>query len=146
MKLTIDFETPDKCENCKFREYYGGISGSGWKCKIFDGKISKNDYRNGKKISDYCLTDTELKYMLHAIGYKKEKVKRGRYFAYRNYFNTNYVDKVWQGLKEKGFAKLINVYGGELADFKVTEKGMKVLESYIGCRILEKECNYEKNK
>lgn len=136
MQVTLDISFPSKCKNCIYRQYYRDTYGSSWKCRLFDGEISNNDYRKDKKISDYCLTDTELEYMLHAIGYKKEKVKRGRYFAYRNYFNINYTNKVWQGLKERGFAKLINIYGGELADFEVTEKGMKVLETIIHYKIV----------
>lgn len=136
MQVTLDIAFPNKCRNCTFREYYRDKTGSCWKCRLFEGEVSNNDYRKDKKISDYCLTDTELERMLHAIGYERNRVKKGRYYAYRNYYNTKCNDVIWRGLEARELAENTRVFDGEIADFAVTKKGIEVLESILKCKIV----------
>lgn len=142
MKITIDFNPPTLCRQCKFREHHRTNElGNVWRCKLYDGGISNTEYyQTDKRISILCLTDIELHNMLHSIGYERGSVKRGFYKPYRNYYYTLNTDRTWDRLlrEELAAVKTSNVDMGSV-EYYITRKGLDVLATHIGCKIKDGE-------
>ena len=88
---------------------------------------------------DIAITEKQLGYMKHAIGYERKAVKRGKYNAYRNRFITNDLDGNWQKLVENGFAEGAPFNGGGGDNpriYWVTEKGYTLLERILEVKIV----------
>lgn len=84
-------------------------------------------------MSEIAITIEQLDNMKHAIGYKRDTVKRGKYTAYRNYFATSVADEHWERLCEKGCAFSQN--GKKYVFYHLTEKGFELLEMILDIRI-----------
>lgn len=82
----------------------------------------------------------QVELMLHCIGYTPQRVKRGKYIAFRNYFTTNGPRWDWDRLVEYGYAEVEPFSKGCSPDAKmysVTRKGMDFLEGITGIKIEE---------
>jgi len=74
--------------------------------------------------------------MKHAIGFRREKVKRGKYIAWRNYFCCYGGSKDWDHLVSLGFAIVDRDRAG--ADYYfVTAEGLELLASVLEIKIVE---------
>lgn len=76
------------------------------------------------------LTAKQIDCMKHAIGFHTNKVKRGKFIAFRNYFACGNIDENWEYLQFWGLA--INPC---LGYYKVSRNGIKLLEEILGVRI-----------
>lgn len=79
------------------------------------------------------ITIEQLDNMKHAIGYKRDKVKHGKYEAYRNYFTASTTDESWQQLVEKGYA--LCTKGEKAMIYNLSEKGFELLEVLLDIKI-----------
>lgn len=77
--------------------------------------------------------------MKHAIGFRGNKVKRGKYEAYRNYYASNGKDADWEWLVKLGFAREREPIGNEYTYYYVTRPGLEYLEKLLEVRIFERE-------
>ena len=88
------------------------------------------------------ITIHQLELMKHAIGLDqtKAKPKRGKYTAYRNYFNTSGKNEEWAALVKLGVAKS-NVGNQEIYPnsvfYHVSEDGLRMMEENLGFKIVE---------
>jgi hypothetical protein len=84
------------------------------------------------------MTNEQINDMKHAIGYDSNQVKRGKYDAYRNFFNTGIdKDESWELLVENGYAIQSTCFGQNI--YRVTRKGIDFLESILSVKIIEKD-------
>ncbi len=85
---------------------------------------------------DVMLSAKHIDYMKHAIGYRREDIKRGKYQAYRNYFTTVDRDPVWEYLCDYGLAKR---HDSSLTGvlYIVMPAGIRLLADITGIQILE---------
>lgn len=84
------------------------------------------------------ITVDQLHLMKHAIGYKADKVKNGRYEAYRNHYTVSGPDAEWDALvgQNLAFKCLFRPTGSNrITSYYVSEKGLKLLEKILGIRI-----------
>ena len=87
----------------------------------------------------FSVDKMQLKYMLHCIGFVKQKVSNNKYLAWRNYFITSNHDEeldnlVIQGLAVKRDFKLGG--GPNTQCYSVSEEGFKYLESILNIKII----------
>lgn len=88
------------------------------------------------------ITIEQLDNMKHAIGYRREKVKKnGKYEAYRNYYFTPTPDESWQDLVNKGYAIRgivcnANTYTPMFC-YSVSAKGKYLLECLLDIKIVD---------
>lgn len=76
-----------------------------------------------------------LKMMLHAIGYRPEYIKGGKYLYYRNYYGTSPENiRNWERLADKGYARR----DGDTGIFVLTRKGLDHLVGILGIEIYDK--------
>lgn len=92
--------------------------------------------------SFHCVPDDErakklLSVMQHCIGLDNEKPKRGRYFPYRNYYETGNEHPMWEALIEKGLA--LKTSNGVYA---LTPQGMACLSGVLGIHIYSPVARY----
>lgn len=76
----------------------------------------------------------QLDDMKHAIGYSRDKVKKGTYKAYRNYY-ADTENESWNELIKKGYAERYN--GRDYINYSVSEKGIELLENILDIKITE---------
>lgn len=81
------------------------------------------------------ITIEQLDNMKHALGYKRDKVKRGKYEAYRNYYATPTIDESWQQLVDKGYAICGKV--NKYVLYSVSAKGKELLECLLDIKIVD---------
>lgn len=80
------------------------------------------------------MTLEQINNMKHCIGYDRKHVKRGKYEAYRNYFNVgDSKDDSWDELVTEGYARQYERFDQII--YCVSEKGMKLLESILDIQI-----------
>lgn len=89
-------------------------------------------------MKDIKLSLRQIQIMKHAIGFDRNRIRKGRYEAYRNRYITN-CDKDWEELIEIGFANKKTFDLEKTVMYFVTETGMKYLEMLFECMIIEKE-------
>ena len=88
------------------------------------------------------ITLEQIENMKHAIGFRRDRIKRGKYVAYRNYYTTSNINLSWENLVEFGYAtkrKLDNGVGDDPQVYFVTKKGIEALGRFLGVRIVEDE-------
>ena len=77
--------------------------------------------------------------MKHALGFDNVSPKRGKFSAYRNYYDSGgKQDPDWDEMVEQGYAKRgegTGCYKGWW--YSVTPEGIKLLEGIVGVRIVE---------
>lgn len=86
---------------------------------------------------DIKLTVEQINDMKHAVGFRQDKVKRGKYIAWRNYFASYGIIAGWEeliklGLAEKRLVEKMNYY-------RVTEKGLNYLADLLSIKIVESD-------
>ena len=77
------------------------------------------------------VTINQLDNMKHAIGYKRDSVKRGKYRSYRNYYASGATDESWEHLINQGYATGGNGY------YHVSEKGFELIENILDIKIVD---------
>jgi hypothetical protein len=84
------------------------------------------------------MTVQQINLMKHCIGYDPRHVKRGKYEAYRNYFNTgDEKDADWEELVSLGYAKQYERFGQII--YCVTDSGKRLLEEILDVKITERD-------
>jgi hypothetical protein len=82
------------------------------------------------------LTLEQINDMKHCIGFGRGRVKRGKYEAYRNYYNTGeFTDESWDELVIQGYAKQYSRFD-QFIIYCVTEKGIRLLEEILDVKIV----------
>ena len=84
----------------------------------------------------------QLDYMKHAIGLRKDRIKRHKYEYFRNYYSLSVICPVWEDLVSKGFAysrgnESHYSEGGKV--YSVTRKGMDLLEELTMVKITQRD-------
>lgn len=77
--------------------------------------------------------------MKHAIGYSADRVKRGKYRAYRNYYTAPNPVPGWEELVAAGIAAKRHDEKRLYYMYRLTEAGIAMLADIIGIRIVEEE-------
>lgn len=88
------------------------------------------------------LTLQQIQDMKHAIGFRRDLVKKGRYKAYRNHYTTSIPEESWDELVEGGYAKgrpFTSGGGPNPMIYHVTEEGLMVLEQILEVDIKEED-------
>ena len=88
-------------------------------------------------MSAIAVRQAALEKMEHAIGFRFDKVKHGKYIAYRNHYaSPRCDDNDWKYLVSVGYAEQ-----GEITQncimYHVTREGMDFIERVTGIEILE---------
>ncbi|MNJ77717.1 hypothetical protein D3C77_752840 [compost metagenome] len=84
------------------------------------------------------MTVDQINGMKHCIGYEISRVKKGKYEAYRNYYNNGeQKDDGWEELVSKGYAKQYVRFDQII--YCVTDEGKKLLESILDIKITERD-------
>jgi hypothetical protein len=86
------------------------------------------------------ITVAQIANMKHCIGFRGDRVKRGKYVAYRNYFTTADDNESWDDLVSRGMAnKRPHHYGvGKNPQvYSLSEKGIEFLAKLLGVKIVE---------
>ena len=74
--------------------------------------------------------------MEYAIGYRYDRIKRRKYKAFRNRFNENTSNPMWDGLVTIEYAEKYICKDG-MIDYCVTRKGLDFLERILDIIIEE---------
>lgn len=85
------------------------------------------------------ITLKQIENMKHAIGFQRDRVKRGKYIAFRNYYTTNDINLSWENLVEFGYAtrrKLNGHVGDNGQVYFVAKKGFELLERLFEVKIV----------
>ena len=77
----------------------------------------------------------QIKVMKHAIGFSRDKVKRGKYIAWRNYFCSYEPSEPWERLVSLGLAE--KSIRERAIYYFVTDEGLKMLSSVLEIQIIE---------
>jgi hypothetical protein len=78
----------------------------------------------------------QLRLMKHAIGFDRDKVKRGKYVAWRNCFvNGKKPDDEWEKLVNQGLAEKYSRFC-EIC-YYVSEEGINLLSEILDVKIIE---------
>ena len=81
------------------------------------------------------MTIEGIKKLKHSIGLDVQKPKRGKYVAYRNYYDAgNTSDADLDQMVEEGYAL---THHGHNHWYCVSEKGIKMLEELMGIKIVD---------
>ncbi len=90
-------------------------------------------------MDDIKLSLRQIEKMEHAIGFSRDKIKKNKYKAYRNWYIVNQPDKDWEELAFIGYAnkRLLDIE--KQIVYHVSELGMKYLGILLGCIIMEEE-------
>lgn len=81
------------------------------------------------------MTVDHIELMKHCIGYTQRSVKRGKYEAYRNFYNSGEErDPAWDELVAEGLAKQFIRF--EQYFYCLTEKGIELLERILEVKIV----------
>lgn len=87
------------------------------------------------------ITIYQLNLMKHAIGFKRDKVKRGKYIAWRNYFCSYEPCEPWDKLVSLGMAVKSTQEKSGCFDsavyYSVTHEGIEVLSDVLEVQIVE---------
>jgi hypothetical protein len=81
----------------------------------------------------------QIRVMKHAIGIRKDRIKRGVYKAFRNYFLVSISQDDWEDLVSKGYAEVDRKGGfnGDKVVYYVTRQGLDLLEELTFVKIKE---------
>ncbi|MBQ2894962.1 MAG: hypothetical protein IJE92_05535 [Clostridia bacterium] len=84
------------------------------------------------------LSSTQVQILRHSLGMDNKPIMNNRYHAYRNYFETSFdaPNKSCDLLKHWGLMEAKPHQRG--ITFRVTEKGIKVLQEFLGIEIIIK--------
>lgn len=86
-----------------------------------------------------AVRSSALEKMEHAIGFRFDRVKRGKYIAFRNYFAApRSDDNDWIHLTNIGYAEQGEVTQNCIM-YHVTRAGMDFIESVTGVTIVEED-------
>lgn len=88
------------------------------------------------------LTLQQIQDMKHAIGFRRNLVKKGKYKAYRKHYTTSMPDESWEELVVGGYAKVRQFPQGRGQNpmiYHVTAEGLKVLEQILEVDIKEED-------
>ena len=77
----------------------------------------------------------QIKVMKHALGFRRDKVKRGKYIAWRNYFCSYEPCEQWEKLVNLGLA--VKSLRDKAIYYFVTDEGLKMLSSVLEIQIIE---------
>lgn len=91
-------------------------------------------------MSEDSITLKQIKNMKHAIGYRRERVKRNKYIMFRNYYTTNGNNQSWDelvGLELANKRYYHNGCGDNPQVYFVSKKGIELLEQLLECKIVE---------
>lgn len=89
-----------------------------------------------KTYEDITITVSQINKMKHAIGIKRDSIKRYKYTAFRNYYYLSEKNEEWENLINRGFAvKHISDTGGNW--YYVTKTGLQFLEKLMFIKIEE---------
>lgn len=84
------------------------------------------------------LSESQIRKMQHSLGMDNKKPKRGKYEAYRNYYNTSIEDQELENLITLGLANKrvgIGAYPGIW--YHITEAGIAYLGKIMNLKITE---------
>lgn len=82
------------------------------------------------------MTVDQINDMKHCIGYEQRNVKRGKYIAYRNYYNTGGERELgWDELVEQGYANHWQRFDQHY--YCLVQKGFDYLQEILGVKITE---------
>ena len=84
------------------------------------------------------VTIEQIDLMKHAIRYERNKIKKGKYTAWRNHFCTDRGDEDWEHLRKLKFATILDNSGGFVCYF-VSREGMNLLENLLDIKIIEED-------
>ena len=84
------------------------------------------------------LTESQIRKMQHSLGMDNKKPKRGKYEAYRNYYNSSNDDPDLEELVKIGYVTKRNGSGSFSGVwYHVSESGIKYLEGVMKLKITE---------
>ncbi len=111
---------------------------------ITDEQLLDISGKIAEKLAPFPVTKYWIDLMKHAIGYRPEKVKSGRYVAYRNYFATNAELPDWENMVQAGLA--VKVHQSREIVYHLSDKGFEFLSDILGIQILTTEEESEDEK
>jgi hypothetical protein len=88
------------------------------------------------------ITLKQIENMKHCIGFRKDRIMRKKYVAFRNYYTTSDDNKSWDELAILGLAEkrsFPNGVGNNPQCYFVTKKGLELLERLLECKIVEEK-------
>ncbi|HHY27202.1 MAG TPA: hypothetical protein GX523_10765 [Desulfitobacterium dehalogenans] len=89
---------------------------------------------------DLTITAEQTDDMKHCIGFDAQRVKRGKYKAYRNRYITSDDNRGWDDLVSKGLAKkqsFENGIGENPQLYFLSKEGFRFLGGILGVKITE---------
>lgn len=87
--------------------------------------------------SDIKLSLYQIEMMQHAIGFDRNKIKKGRYEAYRNRYIVNKPNEAWEELVSIGYATKREFEIEKQIAYYLSDLGIKYLGVLFGCIITE---------
>lgn len=157
MILGYSFDTVDQKAVNKLINQYVGF----WKSIGIKTDHSKDDktanytipvnWIGGEDLTDEQLLDaaeyirqrlssvsmSQIDDMKHAVGYRADRVKDGKYYAFRNFFAVNKEQPEWEDLVIRGLATKRKQFNETV--YHVTGEGFKLLSSVLEVQVLPEE-------
>jgi hypothetical protein len=79
----------------------------------------------------------QIKAMIHAIGFRRDKVKRGKYIALLNYYCLYEPGEDWEKLVQLGLATKNLSCDSKATYYHVSDDGLMILSRLLDVRIIE---------
>lgn len=83
------------------------------------------------------ITAAQISDLKHAIGYKRERIKDGKYYAWRNFFGVSKEDPQWEDLVLRGLATKRKQFDETV--YHVSGEGFKLLSEILDMEVLPQE-------
>ena len=81
------------------------------------------------------VTLEQIRLIKHTLGFSKDKVKRGKYQAYRNYYCAGGIEEEFEELVEMELA--VKAIRQEQVYYFITAKGIQLLADFTEVKITE---------
>lgn len=88
-------------------------------------------------MKNISITARQISDLKHAIGYKPDKIKDGKYYAWRNFFGLSKECEQWEDLINRGLATK-NIVLGEIV-YHVSDEGFKLLSEVLDVEVLPEQ-------
>jgi predicted transcriptional regulator len=82
------------------------------------------------------VTLSQFELMKHAIGIERDRIKRSKYVAYRNYFLCMSKDAEWESLVEQGLAISRKSFNNNSIFYCVTTEGIRIIERILEIKVV----------
>lgn len=88
-------------------------------------------------MKNVSITAGQISDLKHAIGYKSERIKDGKYYAWRNFFGVSKEVPEWDDLVLRGLATKRKQFNETV--YHVSDEGFKLLSEVLDVEVLPEQ-------